>query len=163
MIDSGDDWCCGFYLHIYLSIHISVYHFRLYANCINPFVTAGYTYLFISWSGSVSSYQCVIHIRAWHVISVSWSIYFFFWKTLKSEFPSCPALWLLCAMTWFHQCKICLSLWFTRFISRVASCNCLNKHVVLLPFDEQVTYSIWPLTAILNYEFQICRSTKMVS
>ena len=72
-------------------------------------------------------------LGAWHEISVSWSIYYF-WTTTRMR---SPAVLLLCAMIWFHQCKTCLSLWFTSFISQVASCDCLNKHVVLLPSDEQ--------------------------
>ena len=42
-----------------------------------------------------------------------------------------PTVWLLYVMIWFHPCKIWLSLWFTSFISQVASDDCL------LPCVEQ--------------------------
>ena len=138
MHDNVNDWCSGVYLYIYLSICMSAYAiymiFSSMINIFNPFVTARYIHVFSSWSGSVSSYQCVFHFRDMACNQHVQINLFFSEKLSKMRSPDVLSL---CTMIKFHQCKIIPALLFTSFTSQVASGDCLFKHIILLPCIEQ--------------------------
>ena len=99
-------------------------------------VTARYRHFVISWSGSVSSYQFVIHFRDMaynqHV-----KINLFIWTTLKNKVPSCVItvcdnlipLMQAISMFFIHKFHQSCGQWLFRWTNTWFCCHGFNKHL----------------------------------